>query len=189
MSKPSAPKTSPKIGALLRSRRRSLGLTIESVAEAAEITKGFLSDVERDKSSASVASLVRLCDVLNMPVGSLFSSVGSAVIRNGQRVPIKFGGTHMQDYLLSPTNSAKAQVIFSDIAPGGTGGDKLYSLRCEEEFVFVLLGSITISIEGEETSLTKHDAMTFDPRRLHTFRNTSMTKRAQALFILMPPLL
>lgn len=29
--------------------------------------------------------------------------------------------------------------------------------------------------------------MTFDPRRLHTFRNSSATKQAQALFILSPP--
>ena len=187
MAKAPAPKMPPKIGDLLRARRRSLDLSLQSVAEACEITKGFLSDVEHDKSSPSVATLVRLCDVLNVPVGSLFSSVGSSVIRKGERVPIKFGGTKMQDYLLSPTSAAKAQVILSNMAPGGTGGDTLYSLRCEEEFVFVLAGSVTISIEDEEAILMKDDAMTFDPRRPHTFRNSSMTKSAQALFMLMPP--
>jgi transcriptional regulator with XRE-family HTH domain len=187
MGKSRAPKTLPNIGGLLRTRRRSLDLTLEFVAETCEITKGFLSDIERDKSSPSVATLVRLCDVLNIPVGSLFSSVGSAVIRKDERVPIKFGGTKMKDYLLSPTSAAKAQVILSNMAPGGTGGDVLYSLRCEEEFVFVLAGSVTISIEDEETILLKYDAMTFDPRRPHTFRNSSMTKSAHALFVLMPP--
>jgi uncharacterized cupin superfamily protein len=73
------------------------------------------------------------------------------------------------------------------MAPGGTGGASLYSLRCEEEFVFVLAGSVTISIEDEDTVLRKGDAMTFDPRRPHTFRNSSMTKPAHALFVLMPP--
>jgi transcriptional regulator with XRE-family HTH domain len=187
MGKSPAPKVPPKIGALLRTRRRALDLTLESVAETCEITKGFLSDVERDKSSPSVATLVRLCDVLNVPVGSLFSSVGSSVIRKDERVPIEFGGTKVQDYLLSPTSAAKAQVILSNMAPGGTGGDTLYSLRCEEEFVFVLAGSVTISIEDEQTVLMKDDAMTFDPRRPHTFRNSSKTKSAQALFVLMPP--
>jgi transcriptional regulator with XRE-family HTH domain len=187
MRKSPAPKMPPKIGDLLRTRRRALDLTLEFVAERCEITKGFLSDVERDKASPSVATLVRLCDVLNVPVGSLFSSVGSSIVRNDERVPIKFGGTKMQDYLLSPSSAAKAQVILSNMAPGGTGGSALYSLRCEEEFVFVLAGSVTISIEHEETILVKGDAMTFDPRRPHTFRNSSMTKSAQALFMLMPP--
>lgn len=180
-------KNAPAIGALLRSRRQSLGLTLEFVAEAAEITKGFLSDVERDKASPSVASLLRLCDVLNTPIGSLFSSVGSAVVRKDERVPIKFGGTDIQDYLLTPTSAAKGQAIFSDIAPGGTGGDALYTLRCEEEFIYVLSGSITLLIEGEEIVLQAQDAMTFDPRRPHTFRNSSKTKPAHALFMVMPP--
>lgn len=180
-------KTSPMIGALLRARRRGLGLTIEHVAVESGLTKGFLSDVERDKASPSVASLVRLCDVLNMPIGSLFSSVGSAVIRQDQRTRINFGGTGMEDYLLTPTSAAKGQAILSNIEPGGTGGETLYSLRCEEEFVFVVSGSITISIEGEETVLQAQDAMTFDPRRLHSFWNTSKSEPAQALFMLMPP--
>lgn len=187
LAKAPATKNGPAIGALLRGRRQSLGLTLEFVAEAAEITKGFLSDVERDKASPSVASLIRLCDVLNMPIGSLFSSVGSAVVRRNERVPIKFGGSDIQDYLLTPTSAAKGQAILSEIAPGGTGGDTLYTLRCEEEFIFVLAGSITLSIEGEEIVLQAQDAMTFDPRRPHTFRNSSKTKPAQALFMVMPP--
>jgi len=187
MRKSPAPKEPPNVGGVLRIRRRSLDLTLEFVAKTCAITKGFLSDIERGKSSPSVATLVRLCDVLNVPVGSLFSSVSPSVIRKDQRTPIKFGGTRMKDYLLSPTSAAKAQVIYSNMAPGGTGGDALYSLPCEEEFVFVLAGSVTISIEDEETILMKDDAMTFDPRRPHTFRNTSMTKSAHALFVLMPP--
>jgi len=178
---------STEIGALLRTRRQSLGLTIEQVAEASDLTKGFLSDVERDKASPSVASLVRLCDVLTFPVGNLFPSAASAVVRKANRVPIKFGGIDISDYLLTPTSAAKGQAIFSDMAPGGTGGEKLYSIRSEAEFVFVLLGSVVITVEGEETTLLKYDAMTFDPRRPHTFRNASKTKPAQALFMVMPP--
>lgn len=180
-------KTSTEIGALLRQRRRALGLTIAQVARASDLTKGFLSDVERDKASPSVASLVRLCDVLTLPVGNLFPSATAAVVRKTSRVPINFGGIKLRDYLLTPSSAAKGQAIFSDMAPGGTGGEKLYSIRSEEEFVFVLSGSVVITVEGEETTLLKHDAITFDPRRPHTFRNASKTRPAQALFMVMPP--
>lgn len=180
-------RNSPRIGAMLRLRRRQLELTLEQVAEAADVTKGFLSEVERDKASPSVALLVRLCDVLSLPVGSLFATVGSAVVRKAERVPIKFGGARISDFLLSPSSAVKAKVIFSDIAPGGSGGEALYSLNCEEEFVFVLSGQLIVTVDAEETRLDEGDAMTFDPRQPHTFRNASEQLCAQALFMLMPP--
>lgn len=180
-------RNSPRIGAMLRLKRRQLELTLEQVAAAADITKGFLSEVERDKASPSVALLVRLCDVLVLPVGSLFSTVGPAVIRKAERVPIKFGGARISDYLLSPSSAVKAKAIFSDLAPGGSGGEALYSLNCEEEFVFVISGRLIVTIEEEETALEEGDAMTFDPRRPHTFRNASQSLPAQVLFMLMPP--
>ena len=186
-SKEPSLRNSPRIGAMLRQSRRQRELTLEQVAQSAGITKGFLSEVERDKASPSVALLVRLCDVLALPVGSLFSTVGPAVIRKAERVPIKFGGAQISDYLLSPSSAVKAKVIFSDMAPGGTGGEALYSLSSEEEFIFVISGSLIVTIEDEETMLDAGDAMTFDPRRPHSFRNASGSVPAQALFMLMPP--
>jgi transcriptional regulator with XRE-family HTH domain len=180
-------KTSPKIGAILRAQRKARGLTLESISIATDMTKGFISEVERDKASPSVASLLRLCDALGIEIGSLFTSVDSAVIRSDERPPIKFGGIDIQDYLLTPKNAAMTQAIISIMAPGGTGGKELYCVQCDEEFVFVLKGSVTISIEDEETVLMKHDAMTFDPRRPHTFRNSSKSKPAEVLFMTMPP--
>lgn len=176
-----------KIGALLRERRRDAELTLETVATRAGVTKGFLSDVERDNASPSVAVLVRLCDVLNLPIGSLFASVGTEVVRGDARVPISFGGSGIHDFLLTPTSAVRAQAILSQMDPGGSGGDALYSIRSDEEFVLVLSGSIVIQIGEEETVLQAQDAMTFDPRRPHIFRNASQTEPAEALFMVMPP--
>jgi transcriptional regulator with XRE-family HTH domain len=178
---------SAKIGDVLRNRRRELDLTLQAVADGVEVSKGFLSEVERDKASPSVATLVRLCDILGITIGSLFEQDNTAVVRVDARTPAVLGGTNLSDFLLSPKSAVRTQAILSIMAPGGTGGDKLYSWRSEEEFVFVVEGSLTMSLEGEEFVLLEGDAMTFDPRRLHTFRNGSASKQAQALFILSPP--
>ncbi|WP_457836127.1 helix-turn-helix domain-containing protein, partial [Staphylococcus aureus] len=70
------------------------------MAAATGLTKGFLSEIERDKASPSVASLVALCDVLGVPVGSLFEAPApSAVVRVAERAPIRFGGTGIVDHL------------------------------------------------------------------------------------------
>lgn len=176
-----------QIGHALRRRRRELDLTLEAVAGAAEITKGFLSEVERDKASPSVATLMRLCDILGITIGSLFELYDTAVVRVANRTPAHLGGIDLIDFLLSPRSATRTYAILSTMAPGGTGGDKLYSWQSEEEFVFVLEGSVTVTLEGEEFVLETGDTITFDPRRLHTFRNTSKTVRAQALFVLSLP--
>ena len=50
-----------RVGARLRARRRELGLTISDVAERAGLTAGFISQLERDLTSASLSSLYRIC--------------------------------------------------------------------------------------------------------------------------------
>lgn len=174
------------IGRLLRARRRDLDMTLDAVASAAELTKSFLSDIERNKTSPSVASLVRLCEVLALPVGDLFTPARSGVVRSDDRPPIRFGGAGVSDYLISPAEAKRLQVIYSDIEPGGTGGEKLYTLACEEEFVFVLQGAIRILVEDAAHELRAGDAIAFDPRRPHTFANASATEPATALFVLTP---
>ncbi|MBE2278469.1 MAG: cupin domain-containing protein [Rhodobacteraceae bacterium] len=174
-------------GSLLRGRRRSLNLTLNDVATRTGLTKGFLSDIERDKTSPSVASLVSLCDALNLPVGDLFAATRNALVRASERQPIKFGGIGVSDHLLTPSHGVRMQAIWSEIAPGGTAGEQLYSLRSEEELVLVISGDLALNIEGDETILHAGDSITFDPRLPHSFRNPSQEVGTAAVFIMTPP--
>lgn len=175
------------IGHRLRARRRTLGLTLEEVAGRAGLTKGFLSEIERDRTSPSVASLVRLCDALDLPVGSLFAGPTACVVRAGERAPIAFGGHGIRDCLITPAAARWLLAIHSTMEPGGGGGEVQYSLRSEEEMVLVLSGSLRLEIEAETYHLRRGDALTFDPRRPHTFVNPSPAEPAEVLFVLAPP--
>ncbi len=62
------------IGARLRAARQTAGLTLAAVAEEAGLTKGFLSRLERDDVSPSVASLVTVCGILGIGVGQLLGA-------------------------------------------------------------------------------------------------------------------
>lgn len=177
----------PHFGARLRERRRELDMTLEDVARAIGLTPSFVSDVERDKASPSVNSLLALCDVLGLTVGSLFDGPDTAVVRRNNRQPIKFGGPGVEDYLLSPNSQTRFQAILSELRPNAAGSKELYSLRADEVFVMVISGDVTIDLNGEETHLQQGDCMTYDPRTLHTFRNPSSTGKAVALFVITPP--
>jgi transcriptional regulator with XRE-family HTH domain len=58
------------------------GLTLAQVAEASGLTKGFLSRLERDETSPSLATLVQLCQVLPLTIGSLFVEPRSSTSRS-----------------------------------------------------------------------------------------------------------
>ncbi len=65
-------KISPTIGPRLRHIRLEKGFTIETLAAAADLDKGFLSRLERGTKRPSVETVLRLSAALDVPVGQLF---------------------------------------------------------------------------------------------------------------------
>lgn len=177
------------IGPKLRARRQELGMTLDEVAAAAGLTKGFLSAVERDQTSPSVASLLAVCDVLRLSVGALFEAGSDAIVRVAERRPIEFGGSGVDDQLISPASTRRFQAVLSHLDPGADGGEELYSLRAAEVFVLVEHGALSIRFEGETIRLEAGDTLTYDPRRAHSFANASAEAAAVALFVIMPALM
>jgi len=175
------------IGFRLRERRQRLGLTLDEVARRIGLTKGFLSEVERNRASPSVTSLLAICDALSIKVGDLFSATDSAVVRAGQRQPIKFGGTGMHDYLLSPNTRTQLQAIWTDMEPGGTTGPAPYALPADEAFALVLGGEVSMQVGTEAFALHSGDALTYDPREPHSLCNPSERAWARILFVVTPP--
>src|SRR5258708_18274311 len=97
-SRTSEKRSQTNIGHPLRERRRELDRTLEDVAQAAGLTKSFLSEIERNRTSPSVASLVRLCEALSLPVAHLFLPAKSEVGRRDQRPPLRFAGLVISDF-------------------------------------------------------------------------------------------
>ena len=182
----SAPPAKVAIGARLRAARLSQRLTIEAVAEATGLTKGFLSRLERDAASPSVASLVAVCDVIGLRVGALFDPPDTAVVRAGEGRQISFGAKNAFERLLTPGTQQQLEVIHSVLEGGGHGGEDLDTLDCITECVYVLAGRLVLVLETESVTLGRGDAMTFGGRTPHTWRNHSSTEPCEVLWMLSP---
>lgn len=175
-----------RIGARLRAARQSQKLTIEAVAEATGLTKGFISRLERDAASPSVASLVAVCEAIGLRVGALFDPPETAVVRAGEGRPISFGAVGAQERLLTPGTQQQLEVIHTELDGGGHGGVELYTLDCESEFVYVVRGDLELVLQEETVTLGPGDAMTFPGRTPHTWRNHSETHPCEVVWVLSP---
>jgi transcriptional regulator with XRE-family HTH domain len=179
----------PRIGDRLKAVRQARRLTLTDVAEASGLTKGFLSKLERDQASASVAALVRVCAALGISPGSLFEAApGGEAVRAGSYPPISFGGRGLTEYLLTPAGERRVQAILSEVAPGGGSGEEAYALPAEVEFVFVLEGDLEVTVAGEVTTLGPGDAFTFSPGAEHGFRSLRTDGVTRVLWVFAPAL-
>jgi transcriptional regulator with XRE-family HTH domain len=63
------------IGATIRNERMRAGLTIEGLAEKAELHPNYLGRVERGEEYVSVSALIRIARALGIRVRELFAKV------------------------------------------------------------------------------------------------------------------
>jgi transcriptional regulator with XRE-family HTH domain len=176
----------PRIGARVRALRRERGLTIEQIAAATGLTKGFISQLERDRTQPSLSSIARICDALGVRLSHVFErDPAPALVRRDERpeVDLYFPTSN---YLLSGRDESRFQVIESVVAPLAGAGDELYSLPGEVEFVYVLEGTLELHV-GEDTHvLEEGDAITYELSKPHTWRNPSRDEQLRVLWVAVP---
>lgn len=182
---PDAGPTEIAIGARLRNARKAQGLTLAQVAAASELTKGFLSRIERDEASPSVATLLALCRVLSLPVGALFAEPEIQQIAFDDAPRINLGGRGVYERLVSPRSESRVQVLHSTMEPSASGGDELYAIASEVEVLHVLSGSLTMHFVDRTTRLAAGDSLTFPGREPHTWF-ADPASGAEAVWIIVP---
>jgi transcriptional regulator with XRE-family HTH domain len=176
----------PRVGARVRSLRRERGLTIEQLAAATGLTKGFISQLERDRTAPSLSSIARICDALGVPLSRIFEpEPAPALVRRSERTRVDGAGSS-ENHLLSSREESRFQAIESLLGPGATAGDELSSLPGEMEFVYVLEGSLELRVGDETHLLQEGDAFTYPLTKPHTWRNGSATESARILWVSVP---
>lgn len=159
----------PRIGAKLRAARTAQALTLAEVAAGTGLSKGYLSRIERDETSPSVATLHSLCQVLSVPIGSLFEVPETAVVRLDTAPHINLGGHGVLERLVTPRQQAKVQMLHSTIAANADGGTDLYTINCEVEVLHVISGEIVLRFDARSIVAREGDTVTFYGSEPHSW--------------------
>ncbi|MGH3531227.1 MAG: transcriptional regulator ClgR [Mycobacterium sp.] len=69
------------IGDVLRRARTTQGRTLREVSNAARVSLGYLSEVERGRKEASSELLSAICDALDVPLSQVLADAGEQMAR------------------------------------------------------------------------------------------------------------
>src|SRR5215510_11660190 len=147
------------VGQRLRAIRLLRRLTLREVAKSAGVSESFVSQLERGRSSASVATLQRLAAAVGIEVSDLFageSQSGPHVLRRSERQQLEWG--HLgRKALLTPKPFQMLEVVAAAFDPGGSTGDEPYTHGDSEELLLVLAGRVQLQLGNELLDLSKGD--------------------------------
>src|SRR5205085_1345004 len=123
-----------QLGKRIRDLRFRRGLTVQQLAEASGLSKGFISQVENDRTSPSLATLRDLARALETSVAYLVVEDDQApyVVREAQRPRIHAIGDAAQLEVLSAQPRRNLEILMAEIPPGGRAVAERNYLHGEE---------------------------------------------------------
>jgi transcriptional regulator with XRE-family HTH domain len=175
-----------KIGERIRNLRQSSNLTQEELAERANLTKGFISQIERDLTSISLDSLTQILDALDENISDFFheASQEKIVYREKDRVVIEKEKIEKFELLVPGSTNRRLEPILLTLRQGqATPKEKPHE---GEEFGFVLRGRINLRFGKEILKLKKGECFYLSAEKEHWLHNSS-SKEAVILWIGSPP--
>ncbi|HEY3163285.1 MAG TPA: cupin domain-containing protein [Candidatus Limnocylindrales bacterium] len=180
--------TELQLGPRIRSLRQARQVTLRELAQRAGVTESFLSQVEREVTSPSIASVQRIARALDLGIAELFVDeppIGR-IVRRAERRRIAYPGLNAVDEFLTAGRDGRLEVILTTLDPGGGTGDEAYAHESDEEVVIVLEGRLELWVGDEFHALDEGDSITYPSRQPHRNRNPG-PGRAVILFCATPP--
>lgn len=178
-----------RLGERIRRRRLAQKMSLKDTAQAAGISIGLLSQIERGLSSPALRVLAGLADVLKVGVSDWFDD-GRANGQDGEQIVLReverkgfvLWGTGLSKELLTPQqDNSPLDMFLIVLEPGGTTGSEQYSHEGVECGV-VLDGSLELHVDGKSFLLRANDSFRFASTRPHSFRNPG-SEPARVLWI------
>jgi len=177
-----------ELGERLRAIRVLRRLTLREVAAAAGVSESFVSQLERGRSSASVATLQRLATAVGIEISDLFAAEpasGPRVLRRQERQLLEWG--HLgRKALLTPKPFHSLEVVAAAFDPGGSTGDEPYTHGDSEELLLVLAGRVHVQLGSELLDLSTGDSVNYRSSTPHRVSNPG-DEPAEVLFVISPP--
>jgi transcriptional regulator with XRE-family HTH domain len=173
-----------QIGSKIKELRLKLDLTQEELADRCELTKGFISQVENDLASPSIATLADILNILGTSLKDFFSdSKDTQIVFDRKDFFISENGDGESTWLIPNSQKHELEPILLDLPPGGKSDERLPFEG--EEFGYVISGKVSILVGSKIHEAKKGCAFYIDGASAHILENRS-DKNAIILWVTTP---
>lgn len=179
-----------QLGSRIRRLRRRAGLTLQTVAEAADVSRSMLSKIETAKSAPSVATLMRIAAALGTSAAAMLArptddgTIFTPADRT-TRTAMQHSNAGYRFVALAAQRDDKLVQPFIFEARAGQRSPRGRTqplMHAGEEFVFVLKGRMRYRVGPTQYTLGPGDSLYFDAEQEHELWPLTNTVRFLAMF-------
>lgn len=180
-----------RFGDKLRAIRERKGITLKDVAEMANVSESLVSQIERNKVSPSIDTLLTIADVLEIDLEYLFQDYKKKkmvhIVRADERKRLVHGAVsyHQLSTLPDVPEEHAIEAFFLEIDAGSEKGDRAYG-HVGKELGVILEGEGELVYGTETHQLHQGDSISFPSNIPHILRNTGQGT-LKAIWVITPP--
>ena len=173
------------IGPKVRQLRRQKNLSLQQLAERAGLSAAAIHKIERNGMVPTITTLMKLAAALNRSVAYFVDeepAEPAVLIRSDERKQVFTSKERLELAGISgPYGHFFMAGAVATIEPGADSGPKPME-HPGEELLFMLDGTMSFEVEGEEYTLRRGDALHFRTDRPHRWGNPS-ARPARAIWM------
>ena len=185
------------IGGVLHNLRVKKGLSMSDVARMVNVSRSFISQIEKGQTYPSLETLEVLARALNISLSELFQSAENVVkleevfnekeiiVRRNERRTSQLPGATNRFESLTPSEGNYMEFFVSTLNPYKDGEPKYEFSHDGEEYVYVSKGPVEFFLGQQHFTLETGDSCCFDASIKHYYLNYG-TEVAQ-LICAIPP--
>lgn len=173
------------IGKKLKDLRIQNGLTLGDLASRSELTKGFLSQVERNLTMPSIATLEDILKALGTDLSEFFQEEQERqIVFSTQDFFEDDREEYKIEWVIPNAQKNQMEPILLTLRPHGKS--HILPAHPGEAFGYVLKGSITLVRENKKYKLKMQETFYLDGKKSHYLYNHTNSE-AKVLWITTPP--
>lgn len=174
------------IGEKIKALRLACDLTQEELADRCELTKGYISQLENELTSPSIATLIDILSALGTNLKEFFNSDDSEEKISFSKNDFieKITDSYTLNWLVPNAQKNEMEPLHMILNAGAETDEDVPHEG--EEFGYVLKGEITLVIGKKKTKVKKGESFYFTPSKMHKIINTK-EQNAEFIWVSTPP--
>lgn len=174
------------IGGKIKRLRLANQLTLEELANRSELTKGFLSQVERNLTSPSIATLEDILEALGTSLHEFFSETqDEQIVFKKDDYFINEQDDYVISYIVPNAQKNEMEPILIELQKGKSS--MVMEPHDGEEFGYVISGKVILHYGHKELSVKKGETFYLNGQRTHYLENPN-DAIARVIWVSTPPL-